>query len=112
LTVSITDVVLGTEAEVPILGGSVILKIDAGTQPGKILRLRDKGIKHLNHSGKGDQLVYVNVYIPGKIGSKEKELFKELAKSDAIKPKKNADGKKSAESRQKGFFSKMKDSFS
>lgn len=112
LTVSITDVVLGTEAEVPVLGGSVILKIDAGTQPGKILRLRDKGIKHLNHSGKGDQLVYVNVYIPGKIGSKEKELFKELAKSEAIKPKKNADGKKSAESRQKGFFSKMKDSFS
>lgn len=107
LTISITDAVLGTETEIPVLGGTVILKIDAGTQPGKILKLRDKGIKHLNHSGKGDQLVHVYIYIPTKLTSKEKEMFKELSESEHLKPKgKNTDNK------SKGFFSKVKDSFS
>lgn len=106
-TISITDAVLGTESEIPVLGGTVMLKIEAGTQPGKILRLRDKGIKHLNHSGKGDQLVHINIYIPSKITSKEKELFKTLAGSENLKPK-----SKQHDSRSKGFFSKVKDTFS
>ncbi len=107
LTISITDAVLGTETEIPVLGGTVILKIDAGTQPGKILKMRDKGIKHLNHSGRGNQLVHVNIYIPTKLTSKEKDMFKELSGSENIKPKgKNSDNK------SKGFFSKVKDSFS
>lgn len=107
LTISITDAVLGTETEIPVLGGTVMLKIEAGTQPGKILRLRDKGIKHLNHSGKGDQLVHINVYIPSKLSAKEKDLFKSLSASENLKPK----GRQS-DSRSKGFFSKVKDSFS
>lgn len=106
-TISITDAVLGTESEIPVLGGTVMLKIEAGTQPGKILRLRDKGIKHLNHSGKGDQLVHINIYIPSKITSKEKELFKTLAGSENLKPK-----GKQHDNRSKGFFSKVKDTFS
>jgi len=80
LTISISDAVLGTETEIPVLGGTVMLKIEPGTQPGKILRLRDKGIKHLNHSGRGDQLVYINIFIPNKLTGKEKEMFRELAK--------------------------------
>lgn len=107
LTISITDAVLGTEIEIPVLAGTVVLKIEAGTQPGKILRLRDKGIRHLNHSGRGDQLVHVNVYIPNKLTNKEKEAFKELVKSENLKPK-----IKHGESKSKGFFSKVKDSFS
>jgi len=107
LTISVTDAVLGSEIEVPILGGTVMLKIEPGTQPGKILRLRDKGIRHLNHNGRGDQLVHVNVYIPGKISSKEKELFRELAKSEHLKPK-----GKNSEPKSKGFFNKVKESFS
>ncbi len=106
LVISVTDAVLGTETEIPVLGGTVILKIDPGTQPGKILKLRDKGIKHLNHSGKGDQLVQVNIFIPGKLNSKEKELFKELAGSENLIPK-----SKTAEAKSKGFFSKVKDTF-
>ena len=74
LTISISDAVLGTETEIPVLGGTVMLKVEAGTQPGKVLRLRDKGIKHLNHSGRGDQLVHVNIYIPTKLTTKEKEI--------------------------------------
>ena len=106
-TISVTDAILGTETEIPVLGGTVMMKIDAGTQPGKILRLRDKGIKHLNHSGKGDELVHINIYIPNKLTSKEKELFKELSKSEHLKPK-----GKGADSKSKGFFSKVKDTFS
>ena len=109
LTISLTDAVLGAEVEVPILTGSAKLKIEAGVQAGKILRMRDKGIRHLNHSGRGDQLVHINIYIPGKLNSKEKELFKELSKSENLKPK----GKgKEHDPHSKGFFSKVKDSFS
>jgi molecular chaperone DnaJ len=106
LTISIADAALGTEVEIPVLGGTVMLKVDAGTQPGKILKLRDKGIRHLNHSGRGDQLVHINVYIPTKLTSKEKDVFKELAKSEHIKPK----GKQGEKS--KGFFNKVKETFS
>jgi len=107
LLISISDAVLGAEVEIPVLGSSVVLKIEPGTQPGKILRLRDKGIKHLNHSGKGDQLVHINVYIPDKLSSKEKELFRELSGSERMKPK-----SKPGEHKSKGFFNKVKESFS
>jgi molecular chaperone DnaJ len=106
LTISISDAVLGAEVEIPILGGTAMLKIEPGTQPGKVLRLRDKGIRHLNHSGRGDQLVYINIYIPNKLNNKEKEFFKELAKSENMKPR------KSGETKSKGFFSRVKESFS
>jgi molecular chaperone DnaJ len=107
LTISITDAVLGTDIEIPVLGGTMNLKIESGIQPGKIIRLRDKGIRHLNHSGRGDQLVRVNIFIPNKLSSKEKDLFKSLAESENLKPK---SGKGSHQS--KGFFSKVKDTFS
>ncbi len=109
LTISITEAVLGAEMEIPVLGGSVKLKIEPGTQPGKVLRLRDKGIRHLNHSGRGDELVKINIFIPDKINSKEKEIFKELSRSDNLKPKTNT---KTSGSHSKGFFSKVKGSFS
>ncbi len=107
VTISLTDAVLGTEMEIPILDGTVMLKIEAGTQSGKVLKLRDKGIRHLNHHGRGNQLVYINVFIPNKLSSKEKEVFKELSKSENLKPR----GKHS-DTKSKGFFSKVKDSFS
>ncbi|MDZ7264714.1 MAG: molecular chaperone DnaJ, partial [candidate division KSB1 bacterium] len=69
------------------------------TQSGKILRMRGKGIPHLNHSGKGDQLVRVLVWTPTKLTEKEKKLFRELAQSEAVRPP-QAD---------KSFFKKVKD---
>lgn len=106
-TISIPEAVLGTETEIPVLGGFVMMKVEAGTQPGKILRLRDKGIKHLNHSGRGDMLVHINIFIPGKLSNKEKDIFKELSGSVHMNPpKKSSDGK------QGGFFSKVKNKFS
>lgn len=106
LTISVTDAVLGAEIEIPILGGTVMLKIEPGTQPGKVLRLREKGIRHLNHSGRGDQLVYINIYIPTRLNNKEKEHFKEFSRSENFKPR------KSSENKSKGFFSRVKESFS
>jgi len=107
ITISLTEAVLGTELEIPVLEGTVMLKIEAGTQSGKILKLRDKGIRHLNHHGRGDQLVYINVFIPNKLNSKEKDMFRELSKSENLKPK-----SKDSESKSKGFFSKVKDTLS
>lgn len=78
LYVSFPELVLGSEVEVPTLTGKAKIKIDAGTQVGKLLRMRERGIKRLHNSGYGDQLVRVNIIIPSKLNSREKELMKEL----------------------------------
>ncbi len=85
LFLSYPEAVLGTEVEVPTLNGRAKLKIEAGTQPGKFLKMREKGIQHLNSHGAGDQLVKINIHIPKNVNSKEKELLKELQKLPNIK---------------------------
>jgi molecular chaperone DnaJ len=86
LFISMLDAAIGTEVIVPTLKGKSKIKIEPGTQPGKILRMKDKGIKHLNKSGRGDQLVRINVFIPSKLSSKEKEILRNLQKSENFKP--------------------------
>lgn len=86
LPVSISQVALGAEVEVPTLNGRAKLHIPPGTQPGKILRMRGKGIPHLYGNGRGDQLVRILVWIPTKLSSKEKKLFQELAQCEHCKP--------------------------
>ena len=73
--------VLGAEIEVPTVDGDEKLKIPAGTQPGKIFHLRNKGVPYLRRSGRGDQLVIVNVAIPTKLSKEQRELFEKLAES-------------------------------
>jgi len=82
------------------------LKIEPGTPAGRILRMRDKGIPHLNSYGRGDQLVRVNIWVPGKLTQKERDLLRELAKSENITPS-DTERKKAS----KSFFDKMKDTF-
>ncbi len=96
LYISYPHAVLGVEVEVPTLNGKARLKIDAGTPHGKFLKMRDKGIRHLNHSGSGDELVRVNIDIPRKLSSREKGLLKELAEQSAFKKVGAAD--------ERGFF--------
>ena len=79
------------------------IKIDQGTQPGKILRLRGKGIKDIQGYGHGDQLVHVNVWIPKSLSAEEKALLENLRESANFKPN---PGKN-----EKGFFDKMKEFF-
>jgi molecular chaperone DnaJ len=108
LLVSFPEASLGADIEVPTLTGRAKLKVDAGTQSGRILRMRDKGIPHLNAFGRGDQLVRVNVWVPTSVSGKERQLLKELAGGENINPK---EGDKSANS-EKSFFGRVKKAFS
>lgn len=85
LYISYPEAVMGTDVEIPTLNGRAKLKIESGIESGKYLKMRDKGIKHLNQHGAGDQLVKVNIFVPNKISSKEKALLKELQQQPNIK---------------------------
>ncbi|HAR19403.1 MAG TPA: molecular chaperone DnaJ, partial [Cytophagales bacterium] len=103
LHVNFVDAALGTSVEVPTIGGNVKIKIDPGTQSGKILRLKDKGIKDLNSYQKGDQLIYVNVWTPKHLSPQEKEILESLRDSPNFHPN---PGKG-----EKSFFEKVKEFF-
>ena len=81
LDVNVAQATLGADVEVPTVDGLEVLKIPAGTQPGKVLKMRGKGVPHLRSSGRGDQLVVVNVDIPKRLSAEQRELFEQLAKS-------------------------------
>ena len=104
LTLSIPDAILGTEVQVPTLKGKAKLRIEPGTQPAKLLRMRGKGIHGLNNSGEGDQYVRVNVYIPHSLTDNEKKAI------ESLKGNSNFDASNQT-NEEKGFFSKMKDAF-
>ncbi len=102
--ISYPDAVLGADLEVPTLTGKAKIKIDAGTMPGKTLRMKDKGIPRLNSYGRGDQLIRIQIWVPPKVNSREKELLKELGNSEHINP--------TEEEKRKTLFDKMKNVFS
>lgn len=81
LDINIAQAVLGDEIHVPTLSGDVELRIPPGTQPGKVFRLRDRGISHLRGSGRGDQLVTVSIQIPTRLSGEQRELFERLAQT-------------------------------
>lgn len=108
LLVSFPEAALGGEVEVPTLTGKAKLKIEPGCQSGTVLRMRDKGIPHLNSLGRGDQRVRVNVWIPTSLTQQEKTLLKQLAQAENIHPK---EGDRSALS-EKSFFRRVKNVFS
>lgn len=103
LHISFADAALGTNLEIPTVDGKVKMKIDAGTQGGKILRLRGKGIPELNSHHKGDQLVHVNIWTPQKLSAEEKATLEKLREAENFKPH---PGKN-----DKGFFEKMREYF-
>lgn len=107
LLVSFPEAALGADVEVPTLTGRAKLKIEPGTQSGRVLRMRDKGIPHLNSYGRGDQLVRVNVWVPTKLNSEERAALKQLSHFENINPK---EGDKSAHS-DKSFFERVKKAF-
>lgn len=81
LAVNIAQASLGAEIEVPTLDGEETLSIPAGTQPGRVIKMRGKGIPHLNRGGRGDQLVVVSVDIPRNLDARQSELLEELAET-------------------------------
>lgn len=88
LDINVAQAVLGAEVDVPTLDGDEKLKIPAGTQPGKVFHMRNKGVPHLRRSGRGDQLVIFNVVVPTKLTKEQRELFEKLAESlgTTVKP--------------------------
>ena len=104
LYVSLPDAVLGTSKEIDTVTGKVRIKVDAGVQSGKILRLRGKGIPSINGYGKGDLLVHVNVWTPKTLSKQQKEFFEDMREDEHFEPK--------PESTDRSFFDKVKDMFS
>ncbi len=98
LNVNVAQATLGAEVQVPTVDGDVKLKIPSGTQPGKIIRMRGKGVPHLRRDTRGDQLVIVNITIPKTLTQEERELFEQLAeKMDSnVLPQ------------ERGFFDRLK----
>ena len=81
LNINVAQAVLGAEIEVPTIDGPHKLNIPAGTQPGKIFRLKGKGVANVRGGGRGDQLVIVNVDIPARLTAEQRQLFEQLAKT-------------------------------
>lgn len=103
LYVSFIDAALGTSIEVPTITGKARIKIEPGTQAGKVLRLRGKGIKDLNGYANGDQLIHLNVWTPKTLSPEEKKTLENLRESPNFKP--------TPDKNEKGFFEKMKEFF-
>lgn len=104
LYLSFPDAAIGCSVEVPTLTGPVKIKIPPGTQSGKIFRLNGKGLPSVQSYGKGDELIYVNIWTPKKISDDEKKILEKLNTSPNFQPQPSKT--------EKGFFERMKDYFS
>ncbi|MCB0551547.1 MAG: molecular chaperone DnaJ [Phaeodactylibacter sp.] len=103
LYLNFADAALGTSVEVPTIDGRVKIKVPAGTQSGKIFRLKGKGLPSVQAYGTGDQLIHVNVWTPKKLNDEEREMLEKLKSMPNFHPQ---PGKS-----DKTFFEKMKDYF-
>jgi molecular chaperone DnaJ len=103
LFVSFPDAALGTQVEVPTLSGKVRIKISPGTQAGKVVRLKGKGLPNINGYGQGNLLVHINVWTPEKLSSEEEKILKKLQNSANFQPNPTKE--------QKGLFSKIREFF-
>jgi molecular chaperone DnaJ len=103
LFISIPDAILGTHVEIPTIDNNVKIKIEPGTQPGKILRLRGKGLPEVNGYGRGDLLVNVNVWIPKSMTKEEIRLIEKFKESGSFIPR--------PDKNDRGFFERMRGYF-
>ncbi|MBL7922551.1 MAG: molecular chaperone DnaJ [Bacteroidia bacterium] len=103
LNISFPDAAMGTSVEIPTIDAKAKIKIDPGTQSGKVLRLKGKGLPDINAYGRGDLLVEISVYTPTNLSSEEKKILEGFKKSKNFQPNPNK--------KEKGFFERMKDYF-
>jgi len=101
--ISIPDAVLGTSIEIPTIDGKAKIKVPAGTQGGKVFRLRGKGLPSVEYHGQGDLLVNINVWTPQRLTKEEELIMEKLRKSDSFTPRPTA--------KDKSFFDRMRDYF-
>jgi molecular chaperone DnaJ len=103
LYITFPDAVFGTNLEVPTIDGRAKIKIPAGTQSGKIFRLKGKGFPAINSYEKGDQLIHVNIWTPQQVSADEKTMLDKLNDSDNFKPQ--------PDKSEKSFFDKVREMF-
>jgi molecular chaperone DnaJ len=105
LLLDLPTAVLGGPAEIPTIDGRVKIKIEPGTQPGKTVRLRGKGLPALQGYGYGygDLIVNISIYIPETLTKEEHEAFEKMKGSDSFMP---------SQSTKNSFFQKFKNLFS
>lgn len=101
--VNFVDAVLGESIEIPTISGKAKIKVDPGTQSGKTLRLKGKGLPNIQGYGSGDLFVHINVWTPKKVSKEEKEILEKLRTSENFIPHPDAN--------EKGFFQRVKDMF-
>lgn len=101
--VNFVDAVLGESIEIPTINGKAKIKVEPGTQSGKTLRLKGKGLPVLQGYGHGDLFVHINVWTPKKVSKSEREILEKLRDSENFQPK--------PDQSDKGFFQRMKDMF-
>ena len=104
LYINYSDAVLGTSKEVETVKGKVKIKIDAGTQSGKILRLKGKGLPSIERYGTGDFLIHINVWTPQELNKEQRQFFEKMTTDENFAPNPNTS--------DKSFFEKVKDMFS
>ncbi|HBF20900.1 MAG TPA: molecular chaperone DnaJ [Cryomorphaceae bacterium] len=104
LYISFPDAVLGSKVDIPTVNGKARIKVDPGTQSGRILRLRNKGLPSIEGYGTGDILVHVNVWTPKNISNDQKKIFEEMQKDPNFQPQPGRG--------EKSFFDKVKEMFS
>lgn len=101
--VNFVDAVIGESIEIPTVSGKAKIKVEPGTQSGKVLRLKGKGLPVLQGYGSGDLFVHINVWTPKKVSKEEKAILEKLRDSENFIP--------SPDHHDKGFFQRMKDMF-
>ncbi|MBA3704447.1 MAG: molecular chaperone DnaJ [Bacteroidetes bacterium] len=101
--ISFVDAAIGTQIEVPTIDGKAKVKVEAGTQSGKVLRLKNKGLPDINSYSRGDILVNINVWTPQHLSKEERNTLEELRNSENFKP--------NPSKKDKGFFERMKQYF-
>ena len=104
LYISFSEAALGSSKEIDTVTGKVRIKVESGTQSGKILRLRNKGIPSINGYGTGDLLVHINVWTPKTLSKEQRDFFEKMNDDEHFQPK--------PEKEDKSFFEKVKDMFS
>ncbi|HEY0306396.1 MAG TPA: molecular chaperone DnaJ [Longimicrobiales bacterium] len=105
LPITYTQAALGSDVEIPTVGGTARVKIPAGIQSGRMLRLRGKGLPHLQGAGRGDMIVRVIVWVPSELSSEQIALLQKLAKIESQAPT------KMDRDHDRGFWSKVKEAF-
>lgn len=104
LRVTFSQAALGTEIDVPTVDGTATIEIPAGTQPGRLLRMRGRGLPHLRGGGRGDQIVRITVWVPTSLSEEQERVVRQLAEVEEPAPEAGRKG-------EGGFWSKVKEAF-